>query len=81
MGLLHKSFDDSYIFSSKANEYLLEIQDFESRKFLANNLTEKDISIEHMPTQFNDTFQSLNKLQIFSPFPNLDFNTINEVNA
>lgn len=73
--------DDSYIFHSKDNEYLLEIKDFESRKFIANNLTEKDISLENMPTQFNETFRALEKLHVFTPFPNLNFNNSNEVNA
>ncbi|WP_040280781.1 glycosyltransferase family 9 protein [Psychroserpens damuponensis] len=73
--------DDSYIFASKANEYLLEIKDFESRKFLANNLTEKDISVAHMPLQFNETFQSLIKLQVFAPFPRLEFNNTTKIDA
>nr|WP_321222285.1 glycosyltransferase family 9 protein [uncultured Psychroserpens sp.] len=73
--------DDSYIFTSKENEYLLEIKDFESRKFLANNLTENSVFIEEMPTQFKETFQALEKLQVFTAYPNLTFNTTNEITA
>ncbi|WP_298899998.1 glycosyltransferase family 9 protein [uncultured Psychroserpens sp.] len=65
---------ESYIFKSKDNEYLLEIKDFESRKFLANNLTDKDINIQAMPTQFNETFKALEQLDVFYPYPNINHN-------
>ncbi|WP_299275528.1 glycosyltransferase family 9 protein [uncultured Psychroserpens sp.] len=67
--------DDSYIFKSNDKEFLLEIKDFESRKFLANNLSDKDIDIEYMPTQFLETFKALEQLDVFYPYPNINHNT------
>ncbi|WP_323789375.1 glycosyltransferase family 9 protein [Psychroserpens sp.] len=67
--------DDHYIFKDKTQEYLLEIKDFESRKFLANNLTDTDINIEKMPTQFQETFNALQQLEVFVQYPSIDVKT------
>lgn len=66
--------DDSYIFKSAQEEYLLEIKDMQSLRFLANNLSEKQIDIENMPSQFDDTFNALEQLNVFTAQPviNLD---------
>lgn len=66
--------DDSYIFKSATNEYLLEIKDMESLKFLANNLSETQLDIQYMPNQFADTFKALEQLHVFvaQPIINLD---------
>lgn len=64
--------DDHYIFKSKNDEYLLEIKDFESRKFLANNLTDTNIITEDMPAQFQETFEALQELEVFVQYPEIN---------
>ena len=59
-------------FNSKNDEYLLEIKDFESRKFLANNLTDTNIITEDMPAQFQETFEALQELEVFVQYPEIN---------
>ncbi|MBR9914662.1 MAG: glycosyltransferase family 9 protein [Algicola sp.] len=69
--------DDSYIFKSEQQEYLLEVKDFESRKFLANHLTDTGIIIEKMPSQFEETFEAFVQLNVFIPNPIINLETTN----
>lgn len=73
--------DDHYIFKSNIHEYLLEIKDFESRKFLANNLTDTNIDIETMPLQFEETFKALVQLEVLVQYPEVNFKTNHKNNA
>ena len=63
--------DDSIIFQSKDNEYLIDIKDSESFAFMKHNLGETHINIDTIPYQFRDIFQALIELELFVAIPDL----------
>jgi ADP-heptose:LPS heptosyltransferase len=62
--------DESIIFQSQDNEYLIDIKDSESFEFMKHNLGETHINIETIPNQFMDVFQALIELELFEAIPN-----------
>ena len=63
--------DESIIFQSKDNEYLIDIKDAESFEFMKHNLYDTHINIEAIPKQFTDIFHALIELELFEAIPNL----------
>ena len=63
--------DNSIIFQSKDNEYLIDIKDSESFQFMKNNLNETRINIDTIPVQFKEIFQALQELDLFEVIPNI----------
>lgn len=62
---------DHLIFKSKETEYLIEINDVESQKFIANHLNQEGIDITKMPAQFKEIFDALVELGLFQKIPNI----------
>ena len=62
---------NSFIFKGKENEYLLEISDAESQEFIANCLSKSAFDIQEtpVPKQFDETFEALRQLNIFTSIP------------
>ncbi|WP_178989390.1 glycosyltransferase family 9 protein [Winogradskyella schleiferi] len=63
--------DNSIIFQSKENEYLIDINDKESFEFMKNSLSKTEIIIDKIPKQFRDIFQAMLELDLFEVIPNL----------
>lgn len=63
--------DESIIFQSKDNEYLIDIKDSESFEFMKHNLGKTYINIQTIPNQFKDIFQALIELELFECIPDL----------
>lgn len=65
--------DQSVIFQSKDNEYLIDIKDAESFEFMKNNLVGTQINTASIPDQFKTIFQALQDLDLFVGIPDLTF--------
>ena len=63
--------DQSIIFQSKDNEYLIDIKDQQSFNFMKNNLNKPQFNSDAIPVQFIEIFQALLELDLFEAIPKL----------
>lgn len=63
---------DHLIFKNQENEYLIEFSDDDSRKFMIEEMVSNILDVSKMPTQFQEIFEALIKLQIFQRIPTLE---------
>lgn len=63
--------DNAMIFRSKDDEYLIEIKDDESFKFMKQNLCGTQLQTKGMPNQFKEVFLAMTDLELFEPIPEL----------
>ncbi|WP_299337119.1 glycosyltransferase family 9 protein [uncultured Psychroserpens sp.] len=61
--------DDSFIFKSHENEYLIEISDLDSRTFMLDHVKQIPFDIKHMPSQFKSVFDAMLQLHLFAAIP------------
>ncbi len=62
---------NAMIFRSKDDEYLIEIKDDESFKFMKQNLSGTQLQTKGMPKQFKEVFLAMTDLELFEPIPEL----------
>lgn len=61
--------DDSFIFKSKDNEYLIEINDSACKKFMLKQIRNVNVNIEEMPVEFNTVFDAMLQLELLVVIP------------
>lgn len=64
---------DHLIFKSKENEYLIEFNDEDSREFIMENIKKEKLDIARMPTQLNEIFEAMIRLDLIHQFPSINF--------
>lgn len=63
--------EDSFIFQSKDQEYLIEIKDKDSYEFFKNVVFNNHLDIKNMPKQFQETFNALLELGLYVGIPKI----------
>lgn len=64
--------DLGYLIKNLENEYLLEFSDSESSIFFKKNFNGETIHIKNIPEQFEEIFEALVQLDVFTPIPKIE---------